>query len=151
MTPDEVWQFLASQPTLFFALVAADGYPFVTPVWFVLKDHVIWFHGASYKAKFALADGAKVCCTCADGERYPELRGVVIRGRSSVVRDSAHLDDVESRMRAKYADRTFKQAEVPEAWLLARRGETKTWIAVHPERISSWDNTKLMQPTGAFR
>lgn len=111
----------------------------------------LWFRGASYKVKFRLAEGANVCCTCADGERYPELRGVVIWGRSTVVAQSASLDEAKSLMSSKYAGRVYRPSEVPASWVRARRAETSAWVAIQPERISSWDNTKLRDGLTAAR
>lgn len=144
MTEEEVWRYLESrQGAMFVAFVREDGYPHLTPVWFVAVDRKLYFSGKSYKAKMRLADSAKVCCSWEDGFRYTELRGVALWGRSRVVDDPAVIERVKALLKAKNAGRAYEQSEVPGDWARERRSESTTIVEIQPERVSSWDNRKL--------
>src|SRR5258708_37998880 len=70
MSEEEVWDYLEPKNTIYVAFVQDDGYPHLTPVWFVVMDRKLYFRGSSYKVKFRLARSAKVCCACDDGTKY---------------------------------------------------------------------------------
>ena len=143
MTPNEIWDFIASQRVMFVGLAGNDGYPHVTPVWHVVDNKTIYFRGSSYKTKMRLAASAPICCTFADGTRYIDLRGVVVRGTSSLVKDESSLERVHVMIQTKYADMNRTESNPPSSWLTARAAEKSSTIKVEPERISSWDNGKL--------
>jgi nitroimidazol reductase NimA-like FMN-containing flavoprotein (pyridoxamine 5'-phosphate oxidase superfamily) len=143
MTETEVWSFINSQKVMFAAFVDENEYPHVTPVWHVAIDGTVYFRATSNKVKAKLANGAKVCCTLADGERFTELRGVVIRGRARVVMDAALIKRCSDLINEKYVGLRSRDVGVPDRWLTARDAEITSMIEVTPERISSWDNSKL--------
>jgi nitroimidazol reductase NimA-like FMN-containing flavoprotein (pyridoxamine 5'-phosphate oxidase superfamily) len=143
MTTTEVWQFIDSQKVMYAAFVDENDYPHVTPVWHVSIDRTIYFRATSNKVKAKLAGDARVCCTVADGEKFTELRGVVVRGRSRVVSDPALVGRCGDLMDEKYVGLRSRDLNVPDRWLAARNAEPSTMIEVTPERISSWDNRKL--------
>jgi nitroimidazol reductase NimA-like FMN-containing flavoprotein (pyridoxamine 5'-phosphate oxidase superfamily) len=143
MTSAEVWRFVDSQKVMFVAFVDENEYPHVTPVWHVSIDGTLYFRATSTKVKAKLADHAKVCCTLADGERFTELRGVVIRGRAQVLTDDALIKRCGDLIDEKYVGLRSRDLNVPGRWLAARNAEASSMIEVTPERISSWDNSKL--------
>jgi nitroimidazol reductase NimA-like FMN-containing flavoprotein (pyridoxamine 5'-phosphate oxidase superfamily) len=143
MTTAEVWEFVDSQRVAFVAFVDRDMYPHVTPVWYVSIAGTLYFRATSNKVKAKLADNARVCCTFADGERFTELRGVVIRGRSRLLNDPALIERCSELLDKKYAGLRSRDLDVPDRWLAARDLDSSSMVAVAPERISSWDNSKL--------
>jgi nitroimidazol reductase NimA-like FMN-containing flavoprotein (pyridoxamine 5'-phosphate oxidase superfamily) len=143
MTKAEVWRFIDSQKIMRVAFVDEDGYPHVTPVWQVAVDGMLYFRATSNKVKAKLAGEAKVCCTLDDGERFTELRGVLIRGRTRVLADAALIRHCTDLIDAKYTGLRSRDLGVPDQWLTARESEAHSMIEVTPERISSWDNSKL--------
>jgi nitroimidazol reductase NimA-like FMN-containing flavoprotein (pyridoxamine 5'-phosphate oxidase superfamily) len=151
MTESESWKHLAAQQTLFVSFVQEDGYPHVSPVRFVIIDQRIYFRGKSYKVKMKLADGAKVCCAWDNGGlRFWDLRGAVIFGRSRVIDDPDLLSHVARLLKAKYAGRTAETGpDGSSRWMQARSLERPTVVEIQPERVSTWDNTKLLPQHGA--
>jgi nitroimidazol reductase NimA-like FMN-containing flavoprotein (pyridoxamine 5'-phosphate oxidase superfamily) len=143
MTEDEVWDLIASQRVMFVAFVREDGYPHVTPVWFVPLDHKIYFKGSNYKVKFRLANTGKACCAWETGGAYREMQGAVLWGRSRVVEEPELVATVNRLLADRYAGFSWNPAEVPAAWAETQRTELKTVVEIIPERISSWDNRKL--------
>jgi nitroimidazol reductase NimA-like FMN-containing flavoprotein (pyridoxamine 5'-phosphate oxidase superfamily) len=144
MNEEEVWAYLESMNRIVVALVQADGYPHASPVWFVIIDRKIYFTGASYKVKFKLAESAKICCVCDDGESYIQFRGVMVWGESSLVKDPGLSRAATALFENKYARLRYEPTRVPAEWVKERVAESWTWVEVRPERISSWDNTKLL-------
>jgi hypothetical protein len=106
-------------------------------------DRKLYFRGSSYKVKFRLARSAKVCCACDDGTKYNELRGVVLWGRSQIVSDANRIDSAATLMDAKYAGLYFEPPRDPTTAQKSNE-DLKTWVEIQPERVSSWDNTKLV-------
>ena len=144
MTDDEVWSFLDSRDRIFVAFSAEDGYPHVTPMWFCVLDRRIYLRTHDYKVKVKLAHFGKACCSIDDGGSYRELRGVAIWGRSRVVTEEATIRRISSAMNERYASVQWKESEMPGAWVEERRRERRAYIEIVPERISSWDNSKVV-------
>jgi nitroimidazol reductase NimA-like FMN-containing flavoprotein (pyridoxamine 5'-phosphate oxidase superfamily) len=147
MTTAQVWEYIDSQRVAFAAFVDGDLYPHVTPVWYVSIDGMVYFRATSNKVKAKLADDARVCVTIADGEGFTELRGVVIRGRSRILTDPALIERCSELLDRKYTGLRSRDLGVPGHWLAARDLDASSMVAVTPERISSWDNSKLNEWT----
>jgi general stress protein 26 len=141
----QVWDFLETRRVLMTAFVREDGYPHLTPVWFVIADRKIYFRATSNKVKVKLAEGAKVCCAAEDGSGFDQLRGVVVWGRSRIVTELRLIERYNTLKSVKYAGASSTELDMPEAWARRRAIDPLTIIEIAPERISSWDNTKLDQ------
>jgi nitroimidazol reductase NimA-like FMN-containing flavoprotein (pyridoxamine 5'-phosphate oxidase superfamily) len=144
MSEEEVWRFLGSQTKIYAAFQMRDGYPHASPMWFCVDRRRIYMRTHDYKVKTKLAKTGKACCVIDEGYRYRELRGVIVWGRSRVITDP----DVKSRINAildeKYAKQQWKPSEMPGRWVKERRGESRAFIEVVPEKIASWDNSKVL-------
>ncbi len=143
MTRDEVWRFIDAQRTMFVAFGVDDDFPHLTPVWYVLADQKLYFRTSAGKMKARLADAGRVCCSIADGERFTELRGVMVRGRTRLVSEADLVERYRQLKAVKYAGLTSADLEVPDLWSRSRGAEAQAIIEIAPERISSWDNRKL--------
>lgn len=144
MTDDEVWSFLESKDRLFVAFPTESGYPHVTPMWFCVLDRKIYLRTQDYKVKVRLAGFGKACCSIDDGRLYRELRGVTIWGRSKVIKDRTMVKRISDAMDSRYRLEQWKESEMPRAWVEERRREARAFIEILPERISSWDNRKVV-------
>lgn len=133
MTDAERDAFLAAERTLRCATVSANGDPHVVPLWFVWRDGAIWLNSLKRSRRSRdLAEGSKVAMTVDAGERYGELRGVVLYGRAEVAQPGPDLDAVRAEFGAKY----WEGAAVPEL-------ASHTWLVVRPDRLVSWDFAKI--------
>jgi len=144
MSEVEVWEFLASQTKIYVAFQMEDGYPHTTPVWFCVKDRKIFMRTHDYKVKTRLAKTGKACCVTDDGYSYKELRGVVVWGRSRVIVDTRVKNRINAILDRKYRDQQWKPSDMPRHWVEERRRETRAFIEVTPERVASWDNSKVV-------
>src|SRR5580700_9876083 len=82
MSRREVWQFLESQRRVYLGFAMDNGYPHVTPIWFVIVGERVYMRAQDYKVKVGLAAKGKACVVIDEGDKYRELRGAVMWGRS---------------------------------------------------------------------
>ncbi len=143
MSQGEVWRFLESQRRVFLAFAMADGFPHVTPIWFVVLNKRLYMRAQNYKVKVRLAETGKACVSIDEGDRYPELRGVVVWGASRLVTERALVRRITDAFEEKYAERQWKPSEMPASWVTQREKETRAFLEVTPEKIDSWDNSKV--------
>ena len=94
-----------------------------------------------------VAEVARTCerdprCTLLveSGRTYPELKGLIIRGRAAIDDDTERVLDVLEPCSGKY-----NPGIAAEGLRDALRGQAskRCAIRVRPERISSWDHAKL--------
>ena len=143
MDEKEIWSFISSQSKIFAAFPMNDGYPHLSPVWFCVLKGVVYLRTHDYKVKTQLAERGKACLSIDEGESYRELKGVVLWGHSRLVTDSKTISIVERVMEKKYRNWQWKASEMPSDWVDERRNENRAYIKVVPERVSSWDNSKI--------
>ena len=143
MTKAETWRFIESQSRIFLAFTMPDGYPHLTPLWFVAHRGNLYMRAQSYKVKVRLAAAGKACVAVDAGESYRELRGVVVWGRSRIVDERPLISLLEKKFERKYAGLQWRAAEMPKAWVSERMKETRAYIELVPERVASWDNRKV--------
>ena len=143
MSEKEVWAFVTSKSKIFAAFPMNGGFPHVSPIWFCVLDGRLYLRTHAYKVKAHLARRGKACLSIDEGESYRELKGVIIWGRSRLVTDAKTIRRIERVMKKKYEEKQWKPSQMPEAWVRDRQGEMRAFIEVSPQRISSWDNSKL--------
>jgi len=143
MSRKEVWQFLESQRRVYLGFAMDDGYPHVTPIWFVVVGERIYMRAQDYKVKVGLAAKGKACVVIDDGEKYRELRGAVMWGRSRVITEKHLKAKLTELFESKYSDRQWKAEEMPEEWVKERRTERRAFIEFVPKKVDSWDNRKV--------
>jgi Pyridoxamine 5'-phosphate oxidase len=138
LTEAERDEFLTGQRTCRLATIGSQG-PHVSPVWFVWIDGAIWIHSLNRSQRWTdLERDPRVAVVVDDGHDYNELRGVELRGRVEVVGEvprtgepEPRLEPVESAFGEKYAGGSFGY------------DGKHAWLALHPEKIVSWDFRKL--------
>jgi PPOX class probable F420-dependent enzyme len=140
MSDEEVREFLASRRTIVLTSIDRSGFPHPMPMWFVVEpDGAIRMTTFRKSQKVAnLRRDPRVALLAEDGERYAELRGVVIQGRAEL------LDDVElaldTMVRAAGGD---APADPAAREALRRTAEKRVVIRCRPGRVISWDHRKL--------
>ena len=144
----EVWRFIDSREKAYVAFPMVNGYPHVTPMWCCVLDKRLYLRTQDYKVKAKLARSGKVCCTLDVGNRYVELRGVVIWGQARVVTEPELAERVEKIMRMRYKNQQWKSSEMPEWWVRERKAEKRAYIEIVPVKMSSWDNDRISKMRG---
>jgi nitroimidazol reductase NimA-like FMN-containing flavoprotein (pyridoxamine 5'-phosphate oxidase superfamily) len=143
MSRKEVWSFLESQRRVYLGFAMEDGYPHVTPIWFVIVGEKVYMRAQSYKVKVGLAAKGKACVVIDDGDKYRELRGAVMWGRSRIVTQKKLIARITELFEEKYSERQWKADEMPKDWVRERNKETRAFIEFVPEKVDSWDNRKV--------
>jgi PPOX class probable F420-dependent enzyme len=147
MTPTEIQAFLEGGRTLLVASLHRDGRPHLVPMWYVMEEGRVVFRSFTRSQKVVnLRRDPRLSVLVEEGEAYAELRGVMIEGRSRLIDDPDYVLRLYGRMAAKYAlagpaPRTLAPEELEAAF--GRHARKNTAVVVEPERVASWDHTKL--------
>ncbi len=146
MTPDEIQEFLAEPQVLQVATAGPDGWPHLAPMWYVVRDGNVVFRSFSKSQKIVnLARDPKVTVLAEAGERYEELRGVMIRGNAELIDDRDYVLEIYGGLTERYPMAPGGAALSGDALEAAfgRFAEKNTAVVVHPVKVASWDHRKL--------
>ena len=141
LTSVEQAAFLHEQRVVVCATNGVRGWPHLMPLWYVVRDEEIWSwtYAKSQKVRNLERD-PRATLQVEDGERYEELRGVMIEAQTELHRDLDTVSTLGAELMARYAggDAT---PEI-EAAVRAQAGK-RVALQFRPERITSWDHRKL--------
>lgn len=140
MNPDEQAAFLAAARTLILSSIDQSGYPHSVAMWFSLIEgivHMTTFR-KSQKVK-NLRRNPKVSLLAESGVRYAELRGLMIRGQAEILEDVDLCTNILADIQSRY----FGSNDPSVREVLRRQAAKRVAIRVRPERIASWDHSKL--------
>ena len=141
MTDEERERFLDEGWTLQVATNGPGGFPHLAAMWYVVIDGVVHFTTFGKSQKIVnLQRDPHVTAMLETGQAYEELRGLVIRGTAELDTDVATTAAVMSVVGSKYQGMPIA-TETPEAALPA--ASKRVTVRIRPERIYSWDHTKL--------
>lgn len=150
MTDEERLGFLEAGRTLIVSTIGRDGAPHVAPMWYFLDDGKVVFRSFTKSQKIVnLRRDPRLTVLVQSGEAYTELKGVAIRGRATLIDgadDASRVLWAYGRLAARYAMVGDGPIDLdPEALEAAfgRFAPKNTVVTVEPERIVSWDHTKL--------
>ena len=144
LTPEEVHEFLQNQRTLIVTTIKKDGAPISHAMWFTYLDDAIYFdtQSASLKARNIERDN-RVCCLVEAGEKYFDLRGVIVQGHCVPVTDPVEIERVEAAKEEKNARIGSGLEEMPE-WFSESRSKrrdrgARVLFKVPMEKVGSWN------------
>jgi PPOX class probable F420-dependent enzyme len=141
MTDAEIDAFVDAEKTLQVASINKDGTPHLVAMWFALVDGKLafWTYGKSQKV-LNLQRDPRLTVMLESGTKYEELKGVTIYGNARIIEN---LDDVLA-----FGERVYERYWGPIDNDLVREGvrtmgAKRVLIVVEPDRVVSWDHTKL--------
>lgn len=145
MSNEEVWAFIEQQKTLQVATNGRDGWPHLTSLWFALDegDIVLETFTKSQKVKNLQRDD-RITVLTETGTEYEELRAVVIYGRAELIQDVEEVHRLHMSVLLRNNSRDYPVEMLAEA--TRSMAHKKTAIRIKPERIVSWDHSKLDVP-----
>jgi PPOX class probable F420-dependent enzyme len=123
------------------ATLGRDGAPHLTTLWFTTHDGKVLFetYGKSQKA-LNLQRDPRVAVLCEAGESYDQLRGVSINGRAEIVDGGERLLSLMQLL----VQRNHPELDAEQAAALAGQlAQKRVVVAVHAEKVVSWDHRKL--------
>ncbi len=148
MTSAEVTDFLRNQRTLILSTTKKSGSPVAHALWFFYLDGAVYFNiqAKSFKYKNIQRDN-RVCCLIESGERYLDLKGVMIQGRCTPVTDPAEQERVEAARQEKNARISDGMTGMP-AWFHGNRQQRldrgdRVLLKVPLEQVTTWDFSKV--------
>jgi PPOX class probable F420-dependent enzyme len=142
LSPDEVTAFLADERVMNVATFGPDGWPHLTSLWYVMRDRDpwIWTYAKSQKVKNLERDD-RATTLVESGNEYAELKGVMLKTRAHIERDTDKIIDFASELFAKYQGTDPANDDMREAL----RAQAAKRVAIRFEVVEtvSWDHSKL--------
>ncbi len=123
------------------ATLDRDGAPHLTTVWFAVRDGLWLFetYGKSQKVVNMRRD-PRVAVLCEAGTSYDQLRGVSVQGRAEIIASGERL---LALMKVLVERNHPGLGEERTAQIAAQMARKRVVVAVHPEKVISWDHRKL--------
>ena len=146
MTAPELASFIEGSQTIILNSIGKDGVPHPMPMWFGREaDGAIVMSTFTKSQKIVNLDrDPRVSLLVEKGTAYSELRGVVIYGSAELLRDPEQVVEVLVLVNRRSIPAGDGGPD-DDAIRAAVRGTApkRTGIRVRPERIVSWDHSKL--------
>jgi PPOX class probable F420-dependent enzyme len=141
MTEAEIDEFLAPPRNLQVATINQDGTPHLVTMYYAVIDGkvVFWTYRKSQKV-LNLRRDPRLTVLVEDGKEYGELRGVQITGRATLSEDHDAVMAVGERLFVRYFGDDLDDAARAGVEASAAK---RVSITVEPDRVVSWDHTKL--------
>ncbi len=111
------------------------------PLWYVLRQGELWAWSYAKSQKIRnLERDERASLQIEDGERYEELRGVMIEARTVIHRDTEGVATLGAEIFQRYGG-----GALGEDFMDAVRAQAAKRVALQfvPERVFSWDHRKL--------
>jgi nitroimidazol reductase NimA-like FMN-containing flavoprotein (pyridoxamine 5'-phosphate oxidase superfamily) len=146
MTTQEIEALMTNVSTLRIATVGPGSDINLTPMTFGWADGRAYIFGRGQKIA-NLRRNPTATILVDTGERWPELKGVMMRGRAVVLED-AEAEARDPGLAAARLDIGRKHGLADEAgntkvFEASASGRSRRWIVFAPKRVVSWDNTRL--------
>ena len=140
MSDEQITEFLGAGRDLQVASINADGTPHLVTMWYAMRDGEVefWTYAKSQKVVNLRRD-PRLSVLVATGERYEQLKGVSIMGEAEIVDDP---DEVLRYGEAVY-ERYWGPLDDTAREGVRAMGSKRVVIVVKPEKILSWDHSKL--------
>jgi PPOX class probable F420-dependent enzyme len=141
LTSAEQTAFLEEQRVVVCATNGVRGWPHLMPLWYVVRGEEIWSwtYGKSQKVRNLERD-PRATLQVEDGERYEELRGLMIEAQTELHRDLETVSALGAELITRYAG-AGSTPEVQDA--VRAQASKRVALRFRPERIRSWDHRKL--------
>ena len=140
MSDDEIDAFLHERQSMSVATFNHDQTIHLVAMWYGFYEGKPAFETFTKSQKILnLRRDGRISVLVEDGDAYEKLRGVEIVGRGEVIDDKDILKVVASSVVERYMGVSGEAAEQAAAMLMNKRSA----VVVHPERVVSWDHSKL--------
>jgi len=144
---EETTAFLRDHLKVQVATIGPDGAPHLTTLFYVLEEAgriAFWTYAASQKVVNLRRD-PRLSALVEDGEGYDELRGVSITGRARLIEEYDDVRALGMRVARRMAGDRDDLLDLGDLGrdFVARQARKRVGIVVDPEKVASWDHTKL--------
>ncbi len=141
LSAEEQRRYLEESHTIILTTLDRHGYPHSVAMWYVVEpDGAVAMTTFTKAQKIVnLRRDPRCALLVESGRTYPELKGLLIRGRATIDADTDHVLEVLGRIHEKYNQ--GQAAEVHDA--LLGQARKRVVIRIPAERVASWDHHKL--------
>jgi PPOX class probable F420-dependent enzyme len=142
MAEEEIHEFLHGRHSMSVATTGPDGRIHLIAMWYGFDGERLAFetYAKSQKVKNLERDPS-ITVMVEDGDQYEELRGVELVGTAEIVTDDDRKRAISTSVISRYWDFGGDEAAVEMA--VANLMNKRVGIVIHPEKIVSWDHSKL--------
>jgi general stress protein 26 len=141
MDDREAAAFVAEQRVVVCGTNGPRGWPHLMPLWYVVREGRIWAwtYAKSQKARNLERDD-RATLQIEAGERYEELRGVMIEAHTRVHRGTEVVADLGKEIFERYG-----VSALGDTFIDAVRAQAAKRVALEfvPARVATWDHRKL--------
>jgi PPOX class probable F420-dependent enzyme len=142
LTPAERKDYLETAHTIILTSLDHRGYPHPVAMWYVVAPDgdILMTTFAKSQKTINLRRDPRCALLIESGRTYPELKGLLIRGRASLDENTEHVLDVLEAAHHKY------NTPGPSEGLrdvMRNQARKRVVVRIKPERVSSWDHSKL--------
>jgi PPOX class probable F420-dependent enzyme len=141
MSPPEVASFLREQRVVVCATTGVHGWPHLMPLWYLVRENGIWAwtYAKSQKVRNLERD-PRATLQVQAGERYEELRGVMIEANAEIHRETELVAEIGAALFQRYGG----ESTGPE-FIDVVRAQAAKRVALQfaPRHTASWDHRKL--------
>jgi PPOX class probable F420-dependent enzyme len=146
MSPPEWRSFLNVERT---AVLASAGsqqspYPHLVAMWYVPQANglLMWTYAKSQKVRNLRRD-PRVSALVEAGNRYDELRGVLIQADAEIIEDFDQVLELGTALHERYAEADSTESPDEIARSVRAQAAKRVVIRVPFSRVVSWDHRKL--------
>jgi general stress protein 26 len=141
MTATEIAAFLDEQRKIICASNGRSGWPHLMPLWYVVRGGELWaWTYAKSQKVLNLERDNRATVQIEAGERYDELRGLMIQATTEIHRDMSVVAAVGTELAGRYGETSL----TPDA-MDAIRAKAAKRVALRfvAQTTASWDHRKL--------
>jgi PPOX class probable F420-dependent enzyme len=119
------------------------GWPHLMPVWYVLRDGIVWVwtYAKAQKARNLEGD-PRATLLVETGFEYTELRGVMIEAEAELHPDPEVVLEFGKELAVRYSE-GIESVEGDAVSALEAQASKRVAISFQPKRVASWDHSKL--------
>ena len=146
MTDTELATYLQKSQTIIICSINKDGTPHPMPMWFGVEPGgaiVMTTFTKSQKIRNIERDPRVSLLVESGGAVYGNLKGVVLYGRAELIRDVEQVVDILTRVSTKTLEDPDDKTRDGVRNAVRGTAPKRTGIRIRPERIVSWDHSKL--------
>ena len=142
MSDAELDAFLHEQRTVICGTIDRDGAPHMMPLWYLVRDSELWVwtYAASQKVRNLERD-PRATLVVEAGERYEELRGVMLRTEAVIERAADFVAALGFALYERYLATDRLPEEVRAS--IAKQAPKRVAIRFAERSRVSWDHRKL--------
>jgi len=142
MSADELAAFLHERRVVVCATNGHDGWPHLMPLWYVVREGELWAwtYAKSQKVRNLERD-PRATLQVEAGERYDELRGVMIAARAVIHRELEIVAGLGAELLERYSGAAAGGPEFLE--VIRAQAAKRVGLQFVVQRVASFDHRKL--------